>query len=467
MNAITLPNQWWPRPYQLPVLNYLDNGGRRAVTVWARRHGKDSTAINHTARAAFKRPGLYWHILPTLRQARKAVWNAIDKQGRRVIDQAFPPEIRKRTRDDEMLIELINGSIYQVVGADNHDALVGSNPVGVIFSEWSIMDAKTWDFIRPILTENEGWAWFIYTPRGRNHGFTLYDMARNNPKWFAEVVDIEKGGVLDVEATLAEERASGMPEELIRQEYYCSFDVGNVGTIFAREMEKANFDGRVTAVPYDPNYLVETAWDLGVRDATAIWFIQRVGFEIRAIDYYEKSGEGLPHFVGVINQKGYAYSRHIGPHDLAQREWASGNSKRQMAENLGINFEVAPKLLIEDGINATRAILPRMRFDAAKCEEGIKALSNYKREYDEDNRVFKPTPVHDWASHGASALRYYAVMPEFQINAPQWVRDIAPMVFGGGSVPPTGVKWQPKPQQSSSYGENMDPLSEFRTKERV
>jgi phage terminase large subunit len=459
MTTISLPHDWTPRPYQLPVLKYFDAGGKRAVTVWARRHGKDSTAINHTARAAFQRVGLYWHVLPTLRQARKVVWNAIDGQGRRVIDQAFPPEIRARTRDDEMLIELANGSIYQVVGADNHDALVGSNPVGVVLSEWSIMDPKTWDFIRPILAENKGWAWFIYTPRGRNHGWDVYDSARRNPGWFAEVVDIETGGVLDVAAVLEEERLSGMPEELIKQEYYCSFDVGNVGTIFDKEIAKLELDGRITSVPYDPNYPVQTAWDLGVRDATAIWFIQHVGYEIRVIDYYEASGEGMPHFINVINSKGYAYARHIGPHDLEQREWSSGNSKRAMAAEHGLNFEVAPKLSIEDGINAVRAKLARCVFDKVKTEAGLKALRNYKRSYDEDNRVFKKDPVHDWASHGASAFRYYAVVPDLTFTTPQWLKDMAPNVFDKGRKPKL---WTMQDEMFGKDDLNYDPLGEFR-----
>lgn len=465
MPAITLPNNWTPRPYQIPVLRYLDNGGKRAVTVWARRHGKDSTAINHTAKAAFERVGLYWHILPTLRQARKAVWNAIDKQGRRVIDQAFPPAIRKRIRDDEMLIELANGSMYQVVGADNHDALVGSNPVGVIFSEWSIMDPKTWDFIRPILMENGGWAWFIYTPRGRNHGYSTLEAARNTPGWFAEVVDIRKAGVLDVDAVLAEERASGMPEELIQQEYFCSFDVGNVGTIFAKEMDRAAEQGRITSVPYDPNFPVETAWDLGMRDATAIWFFQRVGFQVRAIDYYENTGQGLEHYANVIHSKRYAYTRHIAPHDIEVRELGSGKSRREVAESFGILFDRAPKLTISDGINAARALIHKTFFDEKTCEAGIKALRNYKREYDEDNRVFKADPVHDWSSHASSAYRYYAVSPENSHMLPSWVSGVSPIGIPntGRHKQTAGGVWMPE-QMADDWmkGALKDPLHEFR-----
>lgn len=457
MTAITLPNQWRPRPYQLPVLQYLENGGKRAVTVWARRHGKDNTAINWTAMSAFNRVGLYWHVLPTLRQARKVVWNGIDRWGRRIIDQAFPPELRKRVRDDEMLIEMVNGSIYQVVGADNHDALVGSNPVGVIFSEYPLMDPKTWDFIRPILTENGGWAWFAYTPRGRNHGHQLFEVAQKNPDWFAQLVDIRQGGILDVEKTLAEERASGMPEELIQQEYFCDWNVGVVGSIYAREMERAEQQQRITSVPYDPNFPVETAWDLGMRDQTAIWFFQRVGMQIRAIDYYEASGEGLAHYAGVIASKPYHYGRHIAPWDIEIRELGTGKSRKEIAEQHGIYFEVAPKLSLDDGINASRALIPRVWFDADKCAAGVKALKNYRRSYDEDLQTFKKDPVHDWSSHGSSAFRYYAVMPELEHIMPDWLKQSSP-VFRRGST-----NWQPtKDYARVTTNDKRDPLAQFR-----
>src|SRR5262245_57739194 len=268
MPQITLPNDWIPRHYQLPVLQYLDGGGKRAVSVWARRHGKDSTAINYTAKAAFTRVGTYWHVYPTLRQARKAIWDGIDRQGRRIIHQAFPgaddPDagtgVVKRVREDDMKIELIAppgktaGSIWQLVGADNYDALVGSNPIGVVLSEWSLMDPKTWDFIRPILRENGGWAWFIYTPRGKNHGWDILQTALKSPdRWFSEIIDIAQAGILDPEQVLAEERADGMPEELIQQEYFCSFDIGVLGSVFGQQIQQARDANRISEVPYDPN----------------------------------------------------------------------------------------------------------------------------------------------------------------------------------------------------------------------
>lgn len=222
---IQLPHNWTPRVYQKPVLKYFDQGGLRAVSVWHRRAGKDSAALNFTAKAIHQRVGSYWHVFPEQKQARKAIWNGIDKQGRRIIDQAFPKQLRARTLEQEMMIEFKNGSFWQLIGSNNYDSLVGTNPVGVIMSEFAISDPESWEYIRPILTENGGWAWFITTPRGRNHLWRMYEMALRNPKWFCERLTIEDTGMVSQEV-IQEERDSGMADSKIQQEYYCSFEEG-------------------------------------------------------------------------------------------------------------------------------------------------------------------------------------------------------------------------------------------------
>ena len=202
----------------------MDSGGKRAVAVWHRRAGKDSTALNYTACEAIEKPGVYWHMLPTQRQARKVVWDGIDRKGRRVANQVFPREIVKKKRADEMQIELINGSIWQLCGSDNYDSLVGANPVGVVFSEWSLCNPAAWDFIRPILSENGGWAIFIYTPRGKNHGYKMAEMARKNPDWFYSRLTVEDtarddGSPVITSEAIQAERDAGMYEEMIQQEF--------------------------------------------------------------------------------------------------------------------------------------------------------------------------------------------------------------------------------------------------------
>ena len=358
MPEVTLPNAWRPRRHQRALWEYLEGGGRRAVAVWHRRAGKDSTAINWTAVAAHQRIGTYWHMLPTATQGRMVVWEGRDSQGRRLIDQAFPPELRVSERNDRMSMELKCGSVWQVVGSDNYDRLVGANPVGVVFSEWSLTDPRAWDYVRPILAENGGWALFVYTPRGKNHGFELFDIARHHGDWFSEQLSVEDTGILRPEI-IAAERSSGMSEALIQQEYHCSFEAASEGSYYGKLLEQAEQAGRVTRVPWQPELKVDTWWDLGIGDSTAIWFVQRAGLEQHVIDYYECSGEGLAHYAKVLQDRGYVYGTHWAPHDIEARELGTGKSRLEVARGLGLEFKVAPRLAVEDGIEAVRNLLPR------------------------------------------------------------------------------------------------------------
>ena len=405
---ITIPNAWTPRDYQRPLWDYLEHGGKRAVAIWHRRGGKDSMSLNWTACAAFQRVGVYWHMLPTAKQGRKVVWDAIDKQGRRVIDQVFPEAVRKSTNSQEMRIELINGSIWQVVGSDNYDSLVGSNPVGVIFSEYSVANPAAWDFMRPILAENEGWAVFIYTPRGKNHGYELYSMAEGNPSWYSQILRLDESGAYPLNV-VEEERKAGMPEEMIEQEFFCSFEAAVMGAYYGKLIRQLELDDRVTGVPWAPEVEVHTAWDLGMDDMTAIWFYQIVGREIRIIDYYENNGEALQHYVAAIKSKPYVYGRHYLPHDVKVRELGTGRSRQETLQKLGLRADIVPRLSVEDGIQAVRNILPRCWFDKKATKQGREALSLYRAEYDERYRTYKARPVHDWTSHASDAFRYLAV----------------------------------------------------------
>jgi len=222
---VTIPNRWRPRAHQLHLYNSFGYGKQyqRASVIWHRRAGKDSTALNITAREMFKRVGTYWHLFPEQAQARKAIWNGVDGQGRRIIDQFLPRAVRKRTSSQEMLIELGNGSMWQMAGSDNYDSLVGSNPIGVVFTEWALANPLAWDYIRPILLENGGWAMFITTPRGRNHAYNTHQMAIGNDNWLADLATWRDTNIL-TEAQIEEERNAGMPESKIQSEYLCSFE---------------------------------------------------------------------------------------------------------------------------------------------------------------------------------------------------------------------------------------------------
>lgn len=409
---ITIPHNFKPRDYQLPLLQALDGKYKRAVCVWHRRAGKDKTLINIIAKKMFERVGAYYYFLPTYSQGKKIIWEGLDKNGFKFLDH-IPEEVRKSTNNTEMMIETVNGSIFRVIGSDRIDSIVGTNPIGCVFSEYALQDPRAWDYIRPILAENGGWAVFNFTPRGDNHGKDLFDLAKSDPDfWFAQKLTVEDTHTIP-EKTLGREKREMFErtgnDALFMQEYYCSFDAPIEGAYYAVQMMNVQKEGRIQKLPYETNLKVHTAWDLGVGDSTAIWFFQSVGREIRLIDYYETSGEGLAHYAKVLQEKGYVYGDHIAPHDIEVRELGTGKSRLEVARDLGIRFKIAPKMSLDDGIQATRDILSRCYFDEEKCKQGINCLRSYHKAYDEKNGVYKSYPVHDWTSHGADAFRYLAV----------------------------------------------------------
>jgi phage terminase large subunit len=411
---IVIPNAWDPRPHQLPFWAHMTQGGLRAVAVWHRRAGKDSTALNWTAVAAHQRVGSYLHMLPEAAQARKAIWLAIDKQGRRVIDQAFPHELRARTVDQEMFIEFKNGSTWGVAGSDNYNSLVGTNYVGVTFSEYSVGNPAAWDYLRPILTENGGWAVFIYTPRGRNHGRTLYQMAERNPDWFAELLSVEDTQLIPPEAIQAE-RDAGMDDDMIQQEFFCSWEGVRQGSIFGTALAEARRAGRVGSYPYDPRSPVNTFWDIGHSDTTAIWFHQQVQGEDRFIHAYEASGEDVPFFVRYLKDRGYLYGQHFLPHDcknttLAAKSNPLGKNVWDQMFGLGmrdlVRVDRTPD--VWTSINLTRTRMGTATFDEAGCGKGLDALESYHKKWDDARKSYSNEPVHDWSSNYADALRQWA-----------------------------------------------------------
>ena len=413
---ITIPNDWVPRDYQLPFWRYMQSGGKRAALVWNRRSGKDSCSLNWTAYDALRNVGLYWHMAPEQNQVRKIVWDGIDKQGRRIIDQVFPEAIRAGVNRQDMRIELKNGSIWQCVGSDNYDSLVGANPRGVVFSEYSVGDPAAWDFIRPILLENDGWAIFPYTPRGQNHGEKLFEMAKKSEDWFCQLLTVKETKTASKEqiakemAELTETNGQEAAEAIINQEYYCSFTAAVLGSYYGKLIEDLENSGRITDSAYEPSLPVITAWDLGVGDATAIWFAQKRGTELDVIDYYEASGVGLPHYAKVLKEKPYIYDFHILPHDIRNMEFGSGMSRLETLRGMNVGrVEVLTAEAVDDGIDAVRRLLPRCRFQKTKCAAGLKKLRLYQKEWSNRNNDWSLKPKHDWTSHAADAFRYLAV----------------------------------------------------------
>lgn len=414
MTKIRVPVSYVPRSYQVGAWNHIvENGGKRAVLVWHRRGGKDITSLNMCVVNMFKRVGLYWHLFPTYGMGRRIIWNGIGKEGNKYLD-AFPKEAIDSINNTDMRIQLNNGSIYQVVGTDDLNKLVGANPVGIILSEWSLMDPRVWDYLRPILVENDGWAVFIYTARGRNHGYEMYQMARANPRWYCELLTVNDTNAISEEA-IQEEREAGMPEELVKQEFYCSFNASLHGSYFGQLMEKTRDEGRITHVPYEPELPVHTVWDLGMSDSTSIIFYQVHDRQIRIIDYHEGAGEGIAHYVKTLADKPYVYGTHWAPHDIRVRELGTGLSREQVARQLGITFRVVRgtenkvKIPVQDGIEMARNIISRCWFDNSNCKRLVDALTEYRKSYNEKTKIFSDVPYKDWTSHAADAFRYLAM----------------------------------------------------------
>jgi phage terminase large subunit len=418
VTRLALPNNWSPRPYQRRLWDYLSSGGKRAVAVWHRRAGKDDVCLHHTACAAMERPGNYWHLLPEYAQARKAVWEAVNPHtGKRRIDEAFPPEIRETTREQEMMIRFPNKSTWQLVGSDNFNALMGTPPIGVNFSEFALANPAAWAYIRPILLENGGWATFISTPRGKNHLKAMYDHAEKDPAWFRERLTADQTGVFTAEQLANELRelqaqhGDDFGRSIFEQEYLCSFEAAILGSIWGDLVAKADREGRITAVPHQEGIPVHTAWDLGFTDDTACWFFQMVFGEVHVIDYFQDSNKGVEHYAGLLkarqNEHGYQYGTHFLPHDARARTMAAGGKSIQQqlhAHKVG-RIAIAPRLDVEEGIQAGRATFPAAWFDAERCAVGLEHLRNFKREWDDEKKVFSMKPVHDGASHAASAWR--------------------------------------------------------------
>ena len=405
--------RWKPRPHQRAFWHAVEKDTKRINVVWHRRSGKDECALHALVVRAHQRVGTYWYMLPEKEQVRKAIWRAIDEErGMRRIDLAIPPILRANTREDEMFIPLKVGSTIQFLGSDNYNSVVGSPPVGVVFSEWPLADPLAWGYISPILEKNGGWAIFNGTPRGPNHGKRLFEMAITEEGWFGEILTAKQTDVFDdmalerIRKDSVKLHSEALGNALFEQEYMCSFEAAILGAVYGNEIATARAEGRICEVPYDRAYPVETWWDIGFRDPTAIWFIQRMpGGVIHAIDYYENSLIGLDHYVQVLNEKGYAYSRHLMPHDAEQGAAGSGLTIKEQAAQLGLRVDVIPVAPLIPQINKCRPVVARTKFDIKKCQHGLDALTNYAYGWDERKRSLTPKPLHNWASHGADAFR--------------------------------------------------------------
>jgi phage terminase large subunit len=399
MAVVEIPYK--PRPQ---LADFHSRTERFACLVAHRRFGKTVGAINDLIRDALtidRQNVRVAYIAPYYRQAKAIAWDYLKEF------TAPIPDIEVNA--SELRIDLPNGARIRLFGADNYDAMRGLYFDSVVLDEPADFPASAWPtVIRPALADRKGRATFIGTPKGKNDFWEIYNHARHDKDWFCAMYKASETNILDADEL--EEAKRTMGDDRYEQEFECSFEAAIQGAYYAVEMKKAKEDKRITRVPYDPAVGVVTAWDLGIGDSTAIWFAQYVGQEIRIIDYYESSGVGLDHYAKVLNQRGYVYEQHILPHDVQVKELGSGKSRLETLGALGINnIEIAPRLSVDDGIQAARSMLNRCWFDEDNCERGVEALLQYRREFDEKLKTWRGRPLHDWTSHGADAFRYLAI----------------------------------------------------------
>lgn len=378
---------------------------RWSVVICHRRWGKTVWAINHILRDAMttaKQDARYAYFAPFLKQAKSIAWDYLKQFSRPI------PGIG--INETELRVDYPNGSRIRLLGADNPHSQRGVYLDGVILDEYAQMSPSMFsEILRPALSDRKGWSVWMGTPKGRNHFYDLYEQARSNSDWHVALYKASETNILDT-AELASARKMMSADEY-DQEYECSWQAALKGAYFSSEIDAARKSkpARIGKVPYQPSVLVDTWWDLGMDDSTAIWFTQDCGREIHAIDYYEATGEGLAHYRDVLDklktERGYRYGRHYGPHDLAVRELGTGKSRVETAMALGLRFEVVPRVEHKaDAIQAVRSLLGHLWIDEIRCARGIVCLESYRKEWDDRLQVFRDKPLHDWSSHAADAL---------------------------------------------------------------
>lgn len=428
--TITLPNNWIPRAYQMPSWKYLEGGGKRLVAVWHRRSGKDDFCLHWTATYAAQKPATYWHMLPEASQARKAIWDAVNPHtGKRRIDEAFPLDFRKRTIDNEMKIEFVNGSMWQVVGSDNYDSLVGSPPHGIVFSEWPLGKAQAWAMLRPMLLENDGWALFVYTPRGNNHGKKTYDMAISQPDWHCELLTVDDTGVFTPEQLdnelkeMISELGETRGRALFNQEYYCSFheafDGKCVYNEFSRKMHVATDDLTKYAIDgVRQGRTIIRGWDnTGLSPACVVCYVNSLG-QLFVLKEFCGSDIGIIDFAYSVtawcdDKFGDANYRDIADPAGRIRDSIKKSPAQYMREEVG--------LILEDGVQTfkirresvagllNRMVqgMPAILINPEGCEYIIEGFEGgYCYPEIGQTGMYKPEPEKNKYSHPHDALQY-------------------------------------------------------------
>ncbi len=392
-----------PRPLQAKLHKELDRY-RFAVLSCHRRFGKSVAIINHLIKAALtnklKNPR-FAYIAPTYKQAKSIAWDYMKMFAGGIPGVKF--------HETELRCDLPNGSRITLLSSEQPDSLRGLFLDGVCIDEVAQIDPRLWnEIIRPALSDRKGFCYFIGTPAGMSNIFyELYQHALSDDKWLAYTAKASETKVIDQEELDAAKAQMG--ESKYKQEFECDWIANIEGAIYGEIIKNLEEKKQLTRVGYDPALVVNTAWDIGVDDSTAIIFFQQLGNQIMVIDYYENNREGLPHYVQMIKDKDYVYGEHFAPHDIEVTEFSSGKTRREVAYQLGVRFKILPKIPLEDGIHSLKMVLPKCWFDIESTKPLINALRHHHRKYNEKMKMFSNKPVKDWSSHACDSARYMAL----------------------------------------------------------
>jgi phage terminase large subunit len=409
---------------------------KNVCAVIHRRAGKDIFSLQAWLLRGLRRIGTHVYLFPLHKQARSVIWQGLDFDGKPFMD-AIPEALIAKKNEARMEIDLFNGSKLVLAGSNNYDGLMGTNPVTIIYSEFSLHNPLARQYLNPIIVQNQGKEILQYTPRGMNHGYEVYQQVKELPDYHVEHLSVDQtfkhDGITPIISKADIQRAKdlGMSDELIRQEFYVDFEVGNMGAYFTREIGDMEREGRVLALQPDPRLKLHSIWDLGGTDATAGWLFQVTGKYIHLLHLLHDTGKGLKHYLDLadrIRQSiGCEWGYHFMPHDVDQKQqgWEHCESRLMQARKHGWHLQMVPKVNLEDGIEAMRFMFPYIRIDKNNCSLGLRALREYQREWDEVKGRYDPKPLDNWAVHIADAFRYLSVQYKRLYAVPQ-----APQAYG-------------------------------------
>lgn len=398
MTQITIPYK--PYPW---AKDWHSSHKRYSVLVLHRRAGKTTATINQLIKDALLNENhLYAFIAPTYKQAKRNVWDMMRHYTQNI------PGVEYNV--SELTVIFPTGSKISLFGADNPDSLRGITLNGVVFDEYSQQPSNIWtEIISPTLATTKGYAIWIGTPKGRNSFYRLYEQARQDEDYYSLALPVSQSKIVDDDELRQQKK--NMTEDEYAQEWECSWEAAIKGAYYAKEISDARADGRIGEYPIDPTQPVYTWWDLGVSDATTILFFQTNGYQWKLVDCYSANDEGIEHYIKYIQSKDYVYAKHFAPHDIEVKDFSTGKTRWETAKSLGLTFDIAPKLGIDDGISQAKLRFKALMIDENKCRPFIDAISQYRREWNDKAGDWKDHPLHDWTSHYADAFRYWATTP--------------------------------------------------------